>query len=130
MASSSSEKKFEKNDHEMFMDEDESSEDSDDEYEEVLVYVDFPDFHGLSLLTEKTKIELTDLAGPNPKCKINDTVNFSGEHQTNLGTMLFFSRDQEGNTEYYDKTVNCLRFGVHSVDINQLTPKDKKFPKK
>ncbi len=97
---------------------------NESEYEEVLVYVDFPDFHRLNLLNNDTKIQLSDLAGPEPKCKINDSVNFSGEHQTNLGTQLFFQKDQKGNIEYYDKTISCLKFQFQSIDVTETEVKE------
>lgn len=84
-----------------------------DEYEEVLVYVDFPDFDDCVLLNDGTTVELNDLAGPNPSCKIND-LHFSGEHEINLGSQLFF--EHTSNTvEFKGQSVNVVKFRLSSI---------------
>ncbi len=93
------------------------NQDNDDsEYEEVYVYVGFPDFDDLQLLSASTIIELSGLEGDSPVCKINN-VTFKGEHQTNLGTQLFFDSVIDEPPTLYAKTDNCISFKFQSVDV-------------
>ena len=84
----------------------------DEEYEEVLVYVDFPDFDNCALLTDISVLELTDLCGESPRCKIGE-LNFTGQHEVNLGTQLFFDNEHGKGV---GQGVNVLNFRLASID--------------
>jgi hypothetical protein len=43
----------------------------DDEYEEVLVYVKFDDFDDVNFFLESEKIEIKNIEGPSPTCKFD-----------------------------------------------------------
>ncbi len=75
---------------------------NDDEYEEALVYVKFE--ADANMLMNAQGIQLIDVDGPNPRCEV-DGVQFIGQHQINLGTVLFFSK---GATE---ESSSCIQDG-------------------
>jgi hypothetical protein len=83
-----------------------------DDYEDVLVYVDFPDFDACSLLNETTKVELHDICGEEPRCKIGE-LNFSGQHEVNLGTQLFVESD---TGKCVGHSVNVVNFRLRTID--------------
>lgn len=85
----------------------------EEEYEELLVYVEFPDFDQCNLLNEGTVVELHGLASANPTCKIND-LNFVGIQEINLGTQLFFQHTAEA-VEFEGTSVNVLKFRLSSI---------------
>lgn len=87
-------------------------ESEDEEFEEVLVYVDFPDFDGCTLLTDISILELSDLCGESPKCKIGE-LNFTGRHEVNLGTQLFIDGEQG---KCVGQSINVLNFRLDSID--------------
>ena len=86
----------------------------DEEYEDLLVYVEFPDFDQVNLLNEGTAVvELHDLATANPTCKIND-LNFVGNQEINLGTQLFFQHTPD-SVEFEGTSVNVVKFQLSSI---------------
>jgi hypothetical protein len=90
------------------------TEESDD-YEEVLVYVDFPDFDACNLLNETTTVELFDICGEEPRCKIGE-LNFSGQHEINLGTQLFVESD---TGKCVGHGVNVVNFRLNTIDTEE-----------
>jgi hypothetical protein len=84
----------------------------DADYEEVLVYVDFPDFDECALLTDIAVVELTDLSGDAPKCKIGG-LNFVGQYEVNLGTQLFVDKE---TGQCVGSSGNVLNFQLKSID--------------
>lgn len=86
--------------------------DCESEYEEVLVYVDFPNFDECALLTDISVIKLNDLCGENPTCKIGE-LNFSGKHEINLGTQLFVDKE---SGKCIGSSVNVLNFTLKTID--------------
>lgn len=85
----------------------------EDDFEEVLVYVDFPDFDECTFLKDTTTIQLFDLAGSTPRCKVGE-LNFVGQHETNLGTQLFVDKD---TGKCIGLTTNVLNFKLSSIDV-------------
>ena len=85
----------------------------EEEFEEILVYVDFPDFDECSLLNDTAHVTLQNILSPTPTCKINN-LSFTGQHEINLGTQLFFECNDKG-TQYECKSVNVLKFKLSSV---------------
>jgi hypothetical protein len=83
-----------------------------DKYEEVLVYVDFPDFDACNLLDETTAVELVGICGEEPRCKIGE-LNFSGQHEINLGTQLFVESD---TGKCVGHSVNVVNFRLRTID--------------
>jgi hypothetical protein len=86
--------------------------DYDADYEEVLVYVDFPDFDECALLTDVAVVELMDLSGDAPKCKIGD-LNFVGQYEMNLGTQLFVDKE---TGQCIGSSASVLNFQLKSID--------------
>ena len=72
-------------------------ESSQDDEEEILLYVDFPDFDESNLfdLSTDATLELSGLMETTPSCRINN-LNFVGRHEINLGTQLFFRSNGHG----------------------------------
>lgn len=67
---------------------------SEEEWEDVLIYVNFPYFEDNNLLREETKIVLGDFTSSTPYCRIENNSNqlvFEGQYELNLGTQLFFT---------------------------------------
>eukprot|EP01032_Pedospumella_encystans_P023642 gene23642-26757_t len=85
----------------------------EEEYEDLLVYVEFPDFDQVNLLNEGTVVEFHDLATANPTCKIND-LNFVGNQEINLGTQLFFQHTPD-TVEFEGTSVNVVKFQLSSI---------------
>ena len=52
--------------------------------EEVLIYINFPDFDSTTVITEATEIKLHGLLTNEPKCSIAN-LEFAGKHKLNLG---------------------------------------------
>jgi hypothetical protein len=106
---------------------------SEDDEEEILLYVDFPDFDESNLfdLSKDATIELSGLMEATPSCRISN-LNFVGRHEINLGTQLFFRSNGHGaigNSKltqqhaskeepcvYLGKTNSVLRFKLQSID--------------
>lgn len=86
----------------------------DDLYEEVLVYVDFPDFDECNFLMDGKTLELGNVFGEQPTCKIGD-LNFTGNHELNLGTQLFFESD-ESSTACVGRSDRIINFKLSSID--------------
>ena len=87
-----------------------------EEFEEVLVYVEFPDFDECSFLNETSQIELIGMLDPEPTCKINNLV-FKGHYEINLGTQLFFEESSDqNNVEYAGQAVNIVKFKLSSIE--------------
>lgn len=94
-----------------------------DEYEEVLVYVKFPDFDHIELLTEESladPLELTNINTTNPQCKFKDLA-FTGKREINLGTQLFLAQDRESEHEpeqvqFHCSTLSCVKYQVSSLE--------------
>lgn len=74
------------------------NEDNDD-YEETIVFVSFPEFENNPFLLQSQQITLTGLDGPNPRCNVefgdgrtdNNNYLFYGKYNVNLGTQMLFS---------------------------------------
>lgn len=67
-----------------------ASEDSGDlieEEEEVLLYLDFPDFEDTTIVTNANEIKVAGIMSGNPKCTI-DNLDFVGKHEVHLGSYL------------------------------------------
>lgn len=100
---------------------------SEEDEEEILVYVDFPDFDESNLfdLSTDATIELSGLMEATPSCRINN-LNFVGRHEINLGTQLFFRTNgtftqhtaavSKESCEYLGKSNSVLRFKLQSID--------------
>lgn len=58
--------------------------------EEVLCYINFPDFDLTTIITDANEILLTDFLTENPKCTVSN-LDFIGSHEVNLGTYLHAS---------------------------------------
>jgi len=106
------------------MDVEPTEESCEEDDEEILIYVDFPDFDESNLfdLSPDATIELSGMMEATPSCKINH-LNFIGRHEINLGTQLFFRSNgtgaQQGSKEscdYVGKSNNILRFKLQSID--------------
>ena len=89
-----------------------AAENDEDEFEEVLVYVDFPDFDECRLISESTIVELRDVCGEAPTCKIGE-LNFVGQHEINLGTQLFVNRE---TGQCIGSSTSVLNFRLSSID--------------
>lgn len=85
-----------------------------EDFEEVLVYVDFPDFDECSFLHESTVLELYDVTGPNPTCKVNNVV-FSGHQEMNLGTQMFFGHD-DTSVGYVGSSTQVVNFRLSKIE--------------
>ena len=106
---------------------------SQDDEEEILLYVDFPDFDESNLFDLSTDaiLELSGLMEATPSCRINN-LNFVGRHEINLGTQLFFRSNGHGaagnskltqqhaskqeSCAYLGKSNSVLRFKLLSID--------------
>lgn len=92
---------------------------SGDEFEEVLVFVKFSDFEGLSLLKDTDTVELIGLETENPICKIRD-MTFAGEHCTSLGTQAFFEKqdhaDGSSRTKLAAMTTDAIEFSFQKLN--------------
>lgn len=85
-----------------------------EEFEEVLVYVDFPDFDECSFLNESSVLELHDVTGAKPTCKINNVV-FSGQQEMNLGTQMFFAHD-DASVGYVGSSTQVVKFRLSKFE--------------
>jgi len=108
-------------------------ESTQDDEEEILLYVDFPDFDESNLfdLSTDATLELSGLMEATPSCRINN-LNFVGRHEINLGTQLFFRSNGHGaagnskltqqhaskqeSCVYLGKSNSVLRFKLQSID--------------
>ena len=88
--------------------------DNDDEYEETLVYVKFE--ADANMLMKAEGFKLIDVDGPNPRCEV-DGVQFTGQHQINLGTVLFFSKDTTEESSSSMQVSDCHQQNTSSVRL-------------
>ena len=97
---------------------DESKGGGEEEEEEVLVYVQFEDRNEANTLLKavasgggEIKQLIKTAADAHPTC-IVDGISFSGQHQINLGTVLFFGAKQNdrNNVELVGTTDRVLKF--------------------
>ena len=83
----------------------EEDENSDDEYDDVLVALSFPDFDKTDFLKNEKSLKFEGLTSNRStgksKCTIGGYV-FEGQHEHTLGTQLFFLENQ--NSDAKDRT--------------------------
>lgn len=87
----------------------------DGDFEEVLVYVDFPDFDECSFMNEATVLELHDVTGPNPSCTVDNLI-FKGKQELNLGTQMFFDHNDPSSVEYIGSSINVVKFRMSKIE--------------
>ena len=95
----------------------------DDDYEEVLVYVKFDDFDDVNFFFESEKIEIKNIEGPTPTCFV-DNFKFAGKHNINLGSLLFFeNKNVEANliSEFLGKSNTTLEFALRYIPVTPPT---------
>ena len=92
---------------------------TDDDYEEVLIYVKFDDFDDVNFFLESENIEIKNVEGPSPTC-IVDQFKFAGKHNVNLGSLLFFEKNNlEANlvTKFLGKSNMTLDFALSYIPV-------------
>ena len=98
-------------------------ESSDDEYEEVLVFVKFEDFADVNFFAESNQIVISNIEECSPKCSI-DGYHFAGSHNLNLGTLMFFekrdSQDDQLNVLLAGSSNTTIEFSLRSIPINPV----------
>lgn len=88
---------------------------SNDDFEEVFVYIDFPDFDECSFLNESTILELHDMTGAHPSCKINNLI-FKGKQEVNLGSQMFFDHSDPSSAEFIGSSINVIKFRLNKIE--------------
>lgn len=83
--------------------------DGEDEYEEVLVMVNFEALDGADIFKAGQQLELSGLGGPTPRCRLGE-LDFQGRHEYSLGTQLFF--EESPSTRFLGQSVNCVNFSL------------------
>lgn len=95
-------------------------ESSDDEYEEVLVFVKFEDFADVNFFAESNQIVISNIEECAPKCSI-DGFNFAGTYNLNLGTLVFFEKkdtqDDQLSVLLAGTTNTTIDFSLRSIPI-------------
>ena len=95
-------------------------ESSDDEYEEVLVFVKFEDFADVNFFAESSQIVISNIEECAPKCSI-DGFSFAGTHNLNLGTLMFFEKkdtpDDQASVVLAGSTNTTIDFSLRSIPI-------------
>ena len=96
----------------------------EEEEEEVLVYVQFEDHNEANTLLKaigkrggEIKQLINTAADAQPTCVV-DGITFSGQHQINLGTVLFFGakkNDRSNKVELVGSTERVLKFSKQTV---------------
>mmetsp|Transcript_24369 Transcript_24369/g.35758 ORF Transcript_24369/g.35758 Transcript_24369/m.35758 type:complete len:117 (-) Transcript_24369:46-396(-) len=74
----------------------------DDEFEEVMVYVDFTDFDDARFLDRADSIVIRDYMHKHPTCTVvsdSKEFTFRGEHAVSIGTCHFYTADTDPNSE-------------------------------
>ncbi|KAJ1396806.1 hypothetical protein B484DRAFT_425132 [Ochromonadaceae sp. CCMP2298] len=92
----------------------EEEEEEEEDFEEILVYLEFPDFDDNSLLLDTTRVELYDITGATPTCKVGN-LTFTGSSEVNLGTQLFMGADSDGSV-CIGESVNVVQFKLSKID--------------
>lgn len=96
-------------------------EDNSSEYEEVLIYVDFPDFDNCPLINPESTINFKNITSATPSCDIGN-LHFVGEHQINLGTQLFVDTTMQRATNLSETVTipaiskNVIEYKLRSID--------------
>jgi hypothetical protein len=88
-------------------------EEEEEEFEEILVYLEFPDFDDNSLLHDTARVELYDITGANPTCKVGN-LTFTGSSEVNLGTQLFMDTGANGEEG------RCIGRCMESINVVQF----------
>eukprot|EP01031_Cornospumella_fuschlensis_P036602 gene36602-44403_t len=82
---------------------------NDDEYEEVLAFVSFPELANADFISDDKVFLFENLSGANPKCTLDGMV-FEGKQTVQLGSMLYFCKeDAKGEDQ-------AMRFLGHSIN--------------
>mmetsp|Transcript_11004 Transcript_11004/g.24396 ORF Transcript_11004/g.24396 Transcript_11004/m.24396 type:complete len:121 (-) Transcript_11004:54-416(-) len=89
-------------------------EEEEEDFEEILVYLEFPDFDDNSLLHDTARVELYDITGATPTCKVGN-LTFTGSSEVNLGTQLFMGADGDGSV-CIGESVNVVQFKLSKID--------------
>lgn len=77
---------------------DQITEEEEEEYEDVLVFVQFSDFENCKLLDKSTSTLIRDLDKGIPSCEIESpdmVYTFTGEYRQSVGTLHFFHKAAE-----------------------------------
>lgn len=101
----------------------ESSGQGEEEGEEVLLYLEFADFHETSILANSTQISLQNLDGAQVECTVlgpSSKLVFSGEHQRTLGTCHFYhcskrSPIENSDLQYLGQSVKKTKFSLKNM---------------
>jgi hypothetical protein len=94
---------------------DKAGDEEEEEGEELLLYLEFADFHETSILTNSNQILIQNIEESLVECKVvgpSSKLLFSGEHQRTLGTCHFYQCSK--------------RSRLHNSDLQYLGPSDKK----
>eukprot|EP01039_Chlorochromonas_danica_P006023 gene6022-6633_t len=81
----------------------------EEEYEEVLVMVNFEALDGADIFKGGQQVEISGLGGPTPRCRLGE-LDFQGRHEYSLGTQLFF--EESPSTRFLGQSVNCVTFSL------------------
>jgi hypothetical protein len=98
--------------------------DDENEYEEVLIYVAFPDFDNTEYISKSSSLTISDIMSESPLCEVNKT-QFIGEHRLNVGTQLFFKDGSknvhDSDLDYIGLSNKKLKFSIHSIPVPEST---------
>lgn len=99
---------------------------SDDEYEEAIVYVNLPSFMGYDYLEHAKKVVLKNITGvgdTGPRMVVDGT-EFKGAHTVNLGSNHFFAHSALSSSEPPDYIGHSLKTTEFTLSrIHTVTPK-------
>ncbi|RYH24572.1 hypothetical protein EON65_16635 [archaeon] len=84
---------------------------SDDEYEEVVTFVSFPELVNVDFIADDKHFIFQDMASAAPTCTVDQMV-FKGKHSVQLGTMLFFDKEEARAGE---SDVRCLGHSINGT---------------
>jgi len=84
-----------------------------DDYEDVYIAINFPDFNDTNFLDGKV-LKISNITSSEPRCKIDDN-EFAGRHELSLGSQLFFTDDGSENPELVTMAMKAISFKLSRV---------------
>ena len=86
--------------------------DANDQYEDILVAITFPELDNTSFLEGKT-INIKELFDINPTCDING-AEFEGSFVETFGTQLYYTDDKYTHPNFIGMSTHKLEFKIKS----------------
>ena len=95
----------------------------DENFEEVYILLDFPDYENTSFLSIPGEVQVTNLFDKEVNVLVKphltpniETSSYKGTHEVSLGTLLFFDSDKRSSENYFiGKSIKKIKMELKSL---------------